>query len=58
MKGKDKVLSEVYIAFTMYNLRRSVSILEILRLLKRLKAVLKLFFDKLELERVMVNTVA
>ena len=58
MKGKDKVLSEVYTAFSLYNLRRSVSIVGILRFLKRLKAVLQLFFDKLDLGRVMMNTVA
>jgi len=40
MKGKEKVLGEVYLAFTMYNLGRGVSILGFSELMKRIKAVL------------------
>ena len=49
MKGKEKVLGEVYIAFTMYNLRRSMSILGISGLLKRLKAIFRPILAKLNL---------
>ena len=52
MRGKQKVLTEVFIAFTMYNLRRSVSILGIIELFKRMKAVLLRIFDKLDLTSV------
>jgi len=49
MRGKQKVLTEVFIAFTMYNLRRSVSILGIIGLFKRMKAASLRIFDKLDL---------
>ena len=49
MRGKKKVLTEVFISFTMYNLRRSVSILGILELFKRIKAVLLIIIDNLDL---------
>lgn len=49
MRGKQKVLTEVFIAFTMYNLRRSVSILGIIGLFKRMKAAFLRIFDKLDL---------
>lgn len=49
MKGKEKVLGEVYIAFTMYNLRRSMSILGLLELIKRLRAAINHFFDILDI---------
>lgn len=52
MRGKAKVLTEVFISFTMYNLGRSASILGILALLKRIQAVLLRIFDKLDLRRV------
>lgn len=52
MRGKEKVLTEVFISFTMYNLRRSVSILGILELLKRIKAVMLGIFNKLVLRYV------
>jgi Transposase DDE domain len=44
MKGKPKVLGEVYLAFTTYNLGRSLSILGFSGLMERVKAVLLLFF--------------
>lgn len=40
LRGKEKVLGEVYLAFTMYNLSRAMSILGFSTLLKRFKAVL------------------
>ena len=49
MKGKDKVLGEVFVAFTMYNLRRSVSILGFSGIMRRIKAVLQRIFNKLVL---------
>ena len=49
MKGKEKVLGEVYIAFTMYNLRRSLSILGMSGLIKRLKAIFEAILAKLNL---------
>jgi transposase len=45
MKGKEAVLSEVHLLFTIYNLRRSVSILGLEELKKRLKALNALFFQ-------------
>ena len=47
MKGKQKVLAEVYLAFTMYNLGRSLSILGFSGLVERIKSVLSLFSKKL-----------
>ena len=43
MKGKEKVLGEVYLAFTIYNLGRVVSILGFSEFMKRIKAVLSHF---------------
>ena len=40
MKGKLKVLGEVYLSFTMYNLGRTISILGFSELMKRIKTVL------------------
>ena len=45
MKGKEKVLGEVYLAFTMYNLGRVLSILGFSELIKRIKAVLLGFYS-------------
>ena len=44
LKGKEKVNAEFAIIFTVYNLRRSVSILGVNELVKRLKALKKGFF--------------
>ncbi|MCP4124483.1 MAG: IS1182 family transposase [Bacteroidetes bacterium] len=44
MKGKDNVLAEVYLAFTMYNLGRTMSTLGFSGLMERIKAVLWLFW--------------
>jgi len=41
MKGKENVLGEVYLAFTMYNLRRSLSIFGFSDLIRRLRAILE-----------------
>jgi len=46
MKGKEKVLGEIYLAFTMYNLSRSVSILGFSELMKRIKIAFFGFFSK------------
>lgn len=54
MRGKDHVLSEVYISFTMYNLKRSMSILGVHELLKRFKALIYCICVKLKLTRVTV----
>ena len=40
MKGKQKVLSEIYVAFTMYNLGRTLSILGFSQLMKAIKTVI------------------
>jgi DDE family transposase len=44
MKGKQKVLGEVYLVFTAYNLGRSLSIIGFSGLMERIKAVLLHFF--------------
>jgi len=44
MKGKQHVLSEVYIAFTAYNLGRTMSILGFSELIERIKAVFDKYF--------------
>jgi len=44
MKGKENVLGEVYLAFTMYNLRRSLSIFGFLKLIKLLRAIFERIF--------------
>jgi transposase len=46
LRGKQKVLSEVYLMFTTYNLRRSMSILGFPELIKRLKALFPQIFKK------------
>ena len=46
VKGKEKVLAEVYLAFTAYNLSRIVSVLGFRELIKRLKAHLPCFIAK------------
>ena len=43
VKGKRKVLGEIYMAFTMYNLARCVSILGFKEIIKRIKAVYSRF---------------
>lgn len=55
MKGKTKVLAEVYISFTMYNLGRSLSILGFDTLMERIKSVFYLFSRKLKLCRPMMH---
>jgi hypothetical protein len=55
MRGKKKVLTEVFISFTMYNLSRSVSILGILELFKRIKAVLLRIVDNLDLRNMITH---
>lgn len=49
MKGKEKVLGEVYLAFTMYNLGRTMSILGFSELIGRIKTLLNAFFTILGL---------
>ena len=44
-KGKEKVLGEVYLIFTGYNLRRLMSIFDFKTLMSKIKAHLRLFFD-------------
>jgi len=44
MKGKENVLGEVYLAFTMYNLRRSLSIFGFSELIRPLRAILEMIF--------------
>ena len=44
MKGKENVLGEVYLSFTMYNLRRSLSILGFSVLIRLLRAILEKFY--------------
>ena len=51
MKGKEKVLGEVYIAFTMYNLGRIVSIFGFSELMKRINAVFSNFNSETDLTR-------
>ena len=45
-KGKEKVLGEVYLIFTGFNLKRTLSILGFDGLMSRLKALLSAFFQK------------
>ena len=45
-KTKEKVLGEVYLAFTCYNLKRTVSILGFDTLMIKIKAVLTPFLEK------------
>lgn len=45
LKGKEKVNGEYAIIFTVYNLRRSVSILGVPELIKRLKAFKEMLFN-------------
>jgi hypothetical protein len=45
MKSKKKVLAEVYLEFTMYNLSRTVSILGFSELIRQLKAAFLELFD-------------
>ena len=47
MKGKKAVLSEVYLLFMIYNLRRSASILGLEGLKKKLKALIALIFHRI-----------
>lgn len=47
MKGKKAVLSEVYLLFMIYNLRRSASILGLEGLIKRIKALMALIFHRI-----------
>jgi hypothetical protein len=47
MKGREAVLSEVYLLFMIYNLRRSVSILGLEGLKKRIKALFVLIFHRI-----------
>ena len=47
MKGKKAVLSEVYLLFMIYNLRRSASILGLEGLKKRIKALFALIFHRI-----------
>ena len=49
MRGKEKVLGEVYLAFTMYNLGRSMSILGFSDLLERIKTVFNSILTNLKL---------
>ena len=44
-KGKEKVLGEVYLIFTGYNLRRLMSIFDFKTLMSKLKAYLHSLFD-------------
>jgi len=44
-KGKENVLGEVYLAFTCYNLKRSMSILGFDGLMSKIKALLLSFFE-------------
>jgi transposase len=46
-KGKEKVLGEVYLAFTCYNLRRTLSIFGFKALMNKLRAVFGHFISKL-----------
>lgn len=46
LKGKVKVLGEVYLAFTGYNLGRSMSILGFPEIMRRIKAVYSRFISK------------
>ncbi len=54
MRGKEKVLGEVYLAFTVYNLGRSMSILGFSELLKRIKAVFASFSSKIKLRECVI----
>jgi hypothetical protein len=45
MKGKEYVLSEVHLLFMIYNLRRSMSVLGLEELKKRLKILIDSIFD-------------
>ena len=54
MRGKQKVMAEVYLAFTCYNLRRSVSILGFDGLMERIKAVFANILNFLLPSRLMV----
>ena len=45
-KGKEKVLGEVYMIFTSYNLKRSLSILGFKDLMSKIKALLHAYFWK------------
>ena len=45
-KGKEKVLGEVYMIFTSYNLKRSLSILGFKDLMSKIKALLHAYFRK------------
>lgn len=49
MKGKQKVLAEVYIAFTIYNLGRSLSILGFSDLLSKIKTLIALLLSETKL---------
>jgi len=52
MKGKENVLGEVYLSFTMYNLRRSLSIFGFSELIRLLGAILDKIFTILDMRGV------
>jgi hypothetical protein len=52
MRGKENVLGEVYLSFTMYNLRRSLSIFGYSELIRLLRAILGRIFVILEMRGV------
>jgi hypothetical protein len=51
MKGKEYVLSEVHLLFTIYNLRRSASILGLEELKRRLRNLISIIFHRLRAYR-------
>jgi len=55
MKGKDKILGEIALLFSTYNLRRTVAILGFSALLMRLKDALLIIFDNIQLTDSMVR---
>ena len=52
MKGKENVLGEVYLAFSMYNLKRSLSIFGFSVLTRHHRAILKDIFANLDMRGV------
>jgi hypothetical protein len=56
MRNKTNVMSEVYIEFTLYNLRRSLSILDFSGLIKKLKAIKDMIYSLLMLTSLISDT--
>ncbi len=54
-RSKEKVLGEVYLAFTCYNLKRTVSIMGFEALMNKIKAIFILFSSKYTLFRIRKN---